>query len=280
MKPSEESLSVAVASRPLHCSRRGIRNPSESPRVAQTWNPNRSVVDLALVGWWDVSEIIWGSSTSGFQLSTHFAQLLRCANSVWVCLIWMQADPSTLNAGYSSEKKGDKQKFPKNRCWDFFEGPWGIRGHLEGVFFPGQCTPIMYCPFQPLSRLHLLSPWEVLPRVQDFQNFQDWFEMVWMGQGSHKGSRPTICTAAPEVGLSFVKPVNCREPFFNCSTRSSRPPRREAAVVWSIQKVWQSWQSDSRSIYSKMYRSEFWMWPQSPAGAPQSPSGILAVVWS
>ena len=36
MKPPEKSLSVAVASRPLHCSRRGIRNPSESLRVAQT----------------------------------------------------------------------------------------------------------------------------------------------------------------------------------------------------------------------------------------------------
>lgn len=83
MKPPEKSLSVAVASRPLHCSRRGIRNPSESLRVAQTWNPNRSAVDLLVgVGWcWDVFEIIWGSNT-GFQLSTHFAQVLRCVHLV------------------------------------------------------------------------------------------------------------------------------------------------------------------------------------------------------
>jgi hypothetical protein len=112
--------------------------------------------------------------------------------------------------------------------------------------------------------------------------------LVWngRGQGSHKGADLPCVQRRPKFGLPLSnrtsRAFKCREPFFNCSTRRSRPPRREAAVVWSIQKVWQ-WQSDSRSNIFK----EFQLCTdlnvatlQSPAGAPQSPSGILAVVWS
>lgn len=56
----------------------------------------------------------------------------------------------------------------------------------RGRFFGKAMQKLIWCTFQPLSRLHPLSPWEVSPRVH-FVNFQDRSEMV-MGQGSHKGA--------------------------------------------------------------------------------------------
>ena len=48
------------------------------------------------------------------------------------------------------------------------------------------------------------------------------------------GKHPLV-QRRPKFGLPLSnrtsRAFKCREPFFNCSTRRSRPPRREAAVV-------------------------------------------------
>lgn len=62
---------------------------------------------------------------------------------------------------------------------------------------------MVYCVFQP-SRLHPLSPWEALPRV-DFLNFQDWSEMVG-AKGATREPTYHAYSGAPNSAFLKVKP--------------------------------------------------------------------------